>query len=133
MLPQSLDDADHGPYRFARRVKTVNKTVCVQSVPQKNPCFLSEADFPFAGQRSRHIDQQKKRRHLLKKLIKQGVPPGLAISTVFSNNGRWSLSRTFALHSAYPNKWFIGQLGQWTRSGDKLKHWFGIRRWIRVA
>ena len=83
--------------------------------------------------RSRIIDQQKKRRHLLKKLIKQGVPPGLAISTVFSNNGRWSLSRTFALHSAYPNRWFIGQLGQWTRSGDKLKHWFGVRRWIRVA
>jgi hypothetical protein len=38
-----------------------------------------------------------------------------------------------ALHSAYPNRWFIERLGQWTRSGDKLKHWFGVRRWIRVA
>jgi len=38
--------------------------------------------------RSRFVDQQKKRSHLFKKLIKRGVLRGLA-SKVFSNNGRW--------------------------------------------
>jgi hypothetical protein len=31
----SPDNAGHGPYRFARRVKAVNKTVWGQSVPKK--------------------------------------------------------------------------------------------------
>jgi len=42
--------------------------------------------------RSRFVDQQKKRRHLFRKLIKRGVHRGLA-SKVFSNNGRWVLSK----------------------------------------
>jgi RNA-directed DNA polymerase len=83
--------------------------------------------------RSRFVDQQKRRRHLFKKIIKRGVSQGLAAKTVYSNNGRWSLSRTFALHKAFPNRLFIDQFGQRIRSNDKLKHWFPLSQWIRVT
>jgi len=83
--------------------------------------------------RARIVDQQKRRRHLYKKLIKCGVPQDQAAKTAQSNNGRWALSWTEALHKAYPNRWFTNVLGQKLRSNAMLKHWFGIRRWIRVA
>jgi RNA-directed DNA polymerase len=82
--------------------------------------------------RSRFVDQQKKRRHLFKKLIKRGVPRGLA-STVFSNKGRWVLSNTFALTKAYPVRWFTDVAGQWIRSGERQRHWFPLHQWIKVA
>jgi len=82
--------------------------------------------------RSRFVDQQKKRRHLFKKLIKRGVPYGLA-STVFSNNGRWVTSNTFALTKAYTVEWFVDQAGQWIRSNHRMRDWFPLRQWIRVT
>lgn len=71
--------------------------------------------------RARIVDQQKRRRHLFKKLIKRGVSRGLA-KTVFSNKGRWVLSNTFALTRAYSAQWFIDGAGQWIRSNQR----FGI-------
>ena len=82
--------------------------------------------------RSRFVDQQKKRRHLFKKLIKRGVPRGLA-SKVFSNNGRWVMSNTFALTKAYPVRWFIDVAGQRIRSEERQRHWFPLHQWIKVA
>jgi RNA-directed DNA polymerase len=82
--------------------------------------------------RARIVDQQKRRRHLYNKLVKRGVPKSLA-KAVFLNLGRWALSRTGAMHKAYPNRWFTDVMGQQIRSNAKLKHWFGIRKWIRVA
>ncbi len=82
--------------------------------------------------RSRIVDQQKKRRHLYRKLIKRGVSQKQSAQTVYSNNGRWVLSRTWALPKAYPNRWFTGALGQKLRSDSLLKHWFHLRQWIRV-
>ena len=83
--------------------------------------------------RARIVDQQKRRRHVYKKLIKRGVPRDHAAKTAQSNRGRWALSWTKALHKAYPNRWFTDVLGQRLRSNAKLKHWFGISRWIRVT
>jgi group II intron reverse transcriptase/maturase len=83
--------------------------------------------------RARLVDQQKRRRHLYKKLIKRGVSRNLAAKTVFSNNGRWALSWTNALHKAYPNRWFTEVLGQKLRSNALLKHWFDVRQWINVT
>jgi len=80
--------------------------------------------------RSRIVDQQKRRRHLFNKLVKRGVSKTLSARTVYSNNGRWALSRTYALHKAYPNQWFTDVLGQWLRSTGLLKHWFDVGRWI---
>ncbi len=82
--------------------------------------------------RSRFVDQQKKRRHLFKKLIKRGVSRGLA-RTVFSNNGRWVLSNTFALTKAYTVRWFIDVAGQWIRSEERQRHWFPLHQWIKVT
>jgi len=83
--------------------------------------------------RARFVDQKKKRRFLFRKLVKQGVSQGLAAKTVFSNKGRWALSRTNALHRAYPNLWFINGFGQVIRSTERMKHWFNVRRWIKVT
>jgi group II intron reverse transcriptase/maturase len=82
--------------------------------------------------RSRFVDQQKKRRHLFKKLMKRGVSYGLA-RTVFSNNGRWVTSNTFALTKAYTVEWFIDQKGQWIRSNHRMRDWFPVHHWIRVT
>ncbi len=82
--------------------------------------------------RARIVDQQKRRRHLYNKLIKRGISENQA-RTVFLNHGRWALSRTGALHKAYPNRWFTDVMGLQIRSNAKLKHWLGVRKWIRVA
>ena len=82
--------------------------------------------------RSRFVDQQKKRRHLFKKLIKRGVSRGLA-RAVFSNNGRWVTSNMFALTDAYTVEWFTDNAGQWTRSNDRMRDWFSLRQWIRFT
>ena len=66
--------------------------------------------------RARFVDQQKRRRHLFKKLVKRGISRETAAKTTFSNKGRWALSWTNALHQAYPNRWFINGLGQEIRS-----------------
>ena len=83
--------------------------------------------------RSRLVDQQKSRRNLYRKLIKRGVSRRQAAKTVFSNKGRWALSNTFAVNRAYPVRWFIGEKGQAIRSNRKLRHWFDVSQWIRLA
>lgn len=83
--------------------------------------------------RSRFVGEQKRRRHLFNKLLKRNVSKGQAAKTVFSSKGRWALSATFALHRAYPNKWFIDHLGQKVRSAETHPHWFSIKQWVRVT
>ena len=82
--------------------------------------------------RARLVDQQKRRRHLFRKLKKRGVSRKSAASAAFSNNGRWALSHTFALEKAYPVAWFIQEKGQEIRSNQKHSHWLPLHRWIRV-
>jgi group II intron reverse transcriptase/maturase len=82
--------------------------------------------------RARLVDQQKRRRHLFKKLKKRGVSRKSAANAAFSNNGRWALSHTFALEKAYPVAWFIQEKGQEIRSNQKHSHWLPLHRWIRV-
>jgi RNA-directed DNA polymerase len=82
--------------------------------------------------RSRFVDQHKQRRNLFKKLLKRGVPYGFA-RTVFSNNGRWVTSNTFALTKGYTVEWFIDEAGQWIRSNYRMRDWFSLRHWIRVT
>ncbi len=82
--------------------------------------------------RARLVDQQKRRRHLFKKLKKRGVSRKSAANTAFSNKGRWALSHTFALERAYSVAWFIEEKGQEIRSNQKHPHWLPLRRWIRV-
>ena len=83
--------------------------------------------------RSRLVSQQKRKRHLYRKLIKRGVPQRQAARTVFANDKRWVLSNARAVTRAYPNSWFINVMGQVIRSDRKLAHWSEVSQWIRLA
>ncbi len=83
--------------------------------------------------RSRLVDQQKSRRNLFKKVVKRGVSRRSAAKAVFSNNKRWALSHAHAVELAYPNRWFIAEMGQFIRSTARLSHWFDVRAWIRLV
>ena len=83
--------------------------------------------------RSRLIDQQKSKRNLFNKLVKRGVPRRFAAKTVYTHKKRWALSHTRAVEMAYPNRWFITEMGQFIRSTAGLEHWFGVRKWKRLV
>ncbi len=83
--------------------------------------------------RSRLIGQQKRRRHLFKKLVKRDVPRRLAGKTVFSNQGRWALSHTRAVERAYPNRWFIKEMGLKIRSDEENPQWFSPVQWVKIT
>lgn len=83
--------------------------------------------------RARIVSQQKKRRHLAKKLIKRGVNRRLVNGTVYKNRKTWYLSHTRAVEKAYPNNWFIETLGQAIVSEAELEHWFGIDVWVKLT
>jgi len=83
--------------------------------------------------RARLVDQQKSRRNLYRKLWQRGVPRSLAARTAYSHHRRWALSHTLAVERAFPNRWFIAELGQYTRSAHRLRHWFALDVWIRLV
>lgn len=83
--------------------------------------------------RSRLVAQQKGSRHLFEKLVKRGISWQTAAKTVYSNKRRWALSHTRAVEAAYPNRWFIGEMGLKVRSTEKHQHWFDIRQWVKVT
>ena len=83
--------------------------------------------------RSRLVDQQKRKRYLWKKLIKRKVPRSMAWKAVYSNKGRWALSHTFAVERAYPNRWFIEEMGLKIRSNEHHHRWFDLNQWIKVT
>ena len=82
--------------------------------------------------RSRIVGEQKRKRHLANKLIARGVRRPLVFRTVYQNRGRWFLSHSKALEQAFPNHWFINTVGQKLKSNQKLAHWFGVKRWIKL-
>lgn len=82
--------------------------------------------------RARFVYQQKRRRHLYKRLLKHGVTKKTARKTSFSNKGIWALSGSYALNRAFPNEKFLRDWGLKVRSTDKLKHWFSIKRRVVV-
>jgi group II intron reverse transcriptase/maturase len=83
--------------------------------------------------RSRIISQQKKKRHLVARLIERGIPRSRAYRTIYTNRKRWALSHTKVMEKAYPNSWFKQELGQEIRSNRELKHWFPVSRWIKIT
>lgn len=83
--------------------------------------------------RARFIVQQKKRRHLCKKLIKLGVGKALAKKTVHSKHNTWKLSHTRALEQAFSNKWFISRMKQQIYSNLRLPEWFMIEKWVKLS
>jgi RNA-directed DNA polymerase len=83
--------------------------------------------------RSRIIDQQKSRRNLFHKLMKQGVSYTKAAQTSFNNKKRWAISHMPSMERAYPNDWFTKIMGLKIRSDEMRPDWFGIKKWIRLT
>jgi hypothetical protein len=83
--------------------------------------------------RSRIVDQQKSRRNLFHKLVSRGISRSRAAKTSFSNKKRWALSHTPAVDRAFPNHWFITDLGLQVRSNEIHEDWFDIKKWIRLT
>lgn len=82
--------------------------------------------------RARIVVQQKRPRHLVKKLIKMGVEKGLARRTAYSRKGPWATSHMRGLEYAFPNEWFKRK-GQRIFSNEDLPHWFELKVWIKLT
>lgn len=83
--------------------------------------------------RSRIVDQQKSRRNLFYKLLKRGVSRPKAAAASFNNKRRWVISHMSAVERAYPNNWFISEMGLEIRSDENRDDWFDIRQWVRLT
>jgi group II intron reverse transcriptase/maturase len=83
--------------------------------------------------RARIVRQQKRRRHLCHKLIQRGINKLQARKTAFSNDQTWALSHKRALEQAYPNKWFVEQLGQKIFSNLNLPEWHDQLEWVKLT
>lgn len=82
--------------------------------------------------RARFVKQHKRATYLHRKLLKRGVSKRIA-HVVYSNHGPWCLSHKCALEQAYPNRWFIDQMGQLILSEQKLGHWQPIKTWVKLT
>jgi RNA-directed DNA polymerase len=74
--------------------------------------------------RSRIVDQQKKKRHLVEKVVERGISRKTAAREIYRNAGRWVISNCWSVRNAFNNSWFIKTLGQKIVSDQKLAHWF---------
>lgn len=83
--------------------------------------------------RARFINQQKKKRNLLSKLLKMGADKRMAGKTVYSNRNTWHLSHTGTVEKVYSVKWFIETMGQLIISNKYMDHWFGIEKWVKLT
>jgi RNA-directed DNA polymerase len=82
--------------------------------------------------RARFVKQQKRRRNLYHKLIKQGVGKKIAAKTVYTNKGTWNLSHTRAVEKAFSNAWFV-KAGLKIVSNLELSHWIPINMWVKLV
>lgn len=82
--------------------------------------------------RARIVKQQKRRRNLYRKLIKQGVGKKLVAKTVYSNKGSWNLSHTRAVEKGFSNEWFE-RTGLKIVSNLGLNHWLPVNKWVKLV
>lgn len=66
------------------------------------------------------IRQRKRPRHLLRHLLRRGVPGGMARKAVYQIRGYWKRSASFGVHKAYPNAWFAERLVDLQRRWHEL-------------
>jgi len=83
--------------------------------------------------RARIVKQQKSRKNIVNRLVKEGITRKKAYKAVYSNKKVWALSRIKAVEQAFSNKWFIHTVGQVVISDKELPNWFSVRRWIRMV
>ena len=83
-------------------------------------------------QRARIVRQQKRRKHLYRKLIKLGVTRTQA-REAYSNKAAWALSRTRAVERAYSNRWFAERMEQKIFSDKGLPGRFAPDKWVKLV
>jgi RNA-directed DNA polymerase len=82
--------------------------------------------------RARFVRQQKRRKHLYRKLIKLGVTKPQA-RDVYSNKAAWALSHTRAVERAYSVRWFEEKMKQKIFSDKELPGWFTPDKWVKLV
>jgi hypothetical protein len=81
--------------------------------------------------RSRLVRNMKRRRTIAKNIRKHGISRGIAYRTAYSHRNWWALSHTWAIERMFPNRWFE-EHGLFTKSTEKLPHWFEPGRLIKI-
>lgn len=82
--------------------------------------------------RMRIVTQQKKPRNLFRHLISRGVSEKTAGKAAYTG-GKWVKSRTPGMHIAYPNSWFIYDMGLQIRSDENRPCWMDVRKRIKFT
>lgn len=82
--------------------------------------------------RARIIRQSKRKRFLLKKLVAKGMKKAKAGKLIYTNIGPWKLSHKPAIDKIYSVEWFTKDIGQLIFSNRNLKHWFSVKKWVRL-
>jgi len=82
--------------------------------------------------RAQFMRDQKRRRYLVRKLIKQGTRRHTAMKVVYSNDGIWRMSHSFAANSAWNIRWFK-ERGLATVSEQQRPHWQSLDLWIKLT
>ena len=82
--------------------------------------------------RAQFVRNQKRKRYLVRKLVKMGVPIGLASGSVYKNRQTWALSHTCAVERAWSNDWFR-QHGLYSAITQRLPHWQPLKVRIRLT
>ena len=83
--------------------------------------------------RARFVKQQKKPRHLYRKLVKLGVTRKQAAGAAYGNKGPWKTSHTRGVEQAYSNKWFKEKAKLLTLSERRLDHWMPVATWVKLV
>jgi RNA-directed DNA polymerase len=82
--------------------------------------------------RARIVRQQKRRRNLYHKLVKQEVEKKMAAKAAYTNKGTWKLSHMRAVEKAFPNAWFV-KAGLKIYSNLELDNWLPIDKWVKLV
>jgi RNA-directed DNA polymerase len=83
--------------------------------------------------RSRIVSQQKRRKHLVNRLVERGISRRRAYEAVYTNRKRWALSHAPVVERAYPNNWFFKEVGQETMLDEPQPHWFPRSSVIKLS
>ena len=83
--------------------------------------------------RLQFIKNHKRKKHLVRKLRKQGIRSSTAYRAVYEKNlGRWRLAHNFSVNMAWSKSWFRQQ-GLNTRSETGQDHWQALKKGPRLV
>jgi len=81
--------------------------------------------------RLQFLRNQKRRKHIVRKLKERGIRRDRAYETVYSNKGLWALAHSFAVGQAWSNMWFRNR-GLHTISTEIRPHWQSLDVYVKL-